>query len=108
MKIKELLYYDNDMRHLNGELETIMNCTFKAIELEFRKITIKYDATVILSWAYKESLRKQSSSSRMLSKRYHGFIEGMRVYIDIEFKKIKAHSHKYYNERVDLLAKQAA
>lgn len=101
-------FCDNDMRHLNGELEAVMNCILKAIELRFKKIIIRYDAAVIFSWSTKESHHRQSPSSRMLSKRYFQFITRMRAYIEIKFEKIKAHSHKYYNDRVDFLAKQAA
>ncbi|TGA96342.1 hypothetical protein E4665_15875 [Sporolactobacillus shoreae] len=101
-------FCDNDMRHLNGELEAVMNCILKAIELGFKKIIIRYDAAVIFAWSNKESRHKQSSSSRMLSKRYFEFITRARAYIEIEFEKITAHNHRYYNDRVDFLAKQAA
>ncbi|GAY78719.1 ribonuclease HI-related protein [Sporolactobacillus inulinus] len=101
-------FCDNDMKHLNGELEAVMNSILKAIDLGFTKIIIRYDASVILSWSNKESQRVRSNNSRLLSKQYHEFINRTRAYINIDFEKVKAHTHKYYNDRVDYLAKQAA
>ncbi|MEC2335176.1 RNase H family protein [Bacillus subtilis] len=97
----------NRLRHLNGELEAVMNSIMKAVELGFKEIVLHYDFYGSQRWSVKK-VKSKSTSVTTTSNQYRDFIDRMKQYIDIKFVKIKSHSGVYFHDRADFLAKQAA
>ncbi|MCJ8223667.1 viroplasmin family protein [Bacillus paralicheniformis] len=97
----------NDLKHVNGEIEAVINGIMKSIELGFKKVVIYYDFMGTSLWALRGS-RSKKSDIVFVADQYKAFVERARNYIDISFIKLKSHSGDYFNDRADFLAKQGA
>lgn len=89
-----------EMRNVAGEIMGSIEAIKWAISNKYTSIIIHYDYEGIEKWANgiwktnKEGTRKYAKS-----------IQEYRNFIDVEFKKVKAHSGDFYNEQADKLAK---
>ena len=90
------------MRNVSGEILGATRAIQEAIKLGLPKITIYYDYQGIESWANGDWKRNKKYTIK-----YHEFIQGARKRIQIEFKKVKAHTGVELNEVVDKLAKNS-
>lgn len=98
------LYDDAYHTHRNvaGEVKASELAIARAIEEEKNQIIIYHDYQGIASWA--DGSWKTNND---LTKSYKKFIDDARTKIKISFVKVKGHSNDAYNDRADLLAKQA-
>lgn len=92
----------NESHQIAGEVFGAAHAIQRAIQRGYQRITIYYDYLGIEKWATGEW-----RANKPVSKDYIKFIEKVKPLIDIDFKKVKAHSGEEYNERADQLAKQA-
>lgn len=90
------------MRNVAGEIMGAMKAVEKAIELGVKSLTIYYDYKGIEEWA-NDTWRRNLNCT----KNYFEFIKNSRKCIDIQFKKVLAHSGIYGNELADQLAKES-
>ena len=95
---------DNEMasmRNVAGEILGTQKAIEEAILNGFKKIKIHYDYIGIEKWATKEWKRNKPWTIA-----YSNFINEARNKIEIEFKKVDAHTGNKYNEMADKLAKK--
>lgn len=90
------------MRNVSGEIWGAMVAIKKAIERGFKKIIIYYDYLGIEKWA-----RGEWKTNKEGTRLYKKFIDKVSNGIEIEFRKVLAHSGNKYNELADSLAKKA-
>lgn len=91
-----------DSRNVAGEIEGVKTAITHALAKGYKRIVIFYDYEGIQKWAEKEWKAKVAISSD-----YVQFIEQMKYNVEIEFRKVKAHSGIKYNEKADELAKKS-
>ena len=89
-------------RNVAGELLGTMTAAAFAIKSGYKKLTIYHDYTGISMW-YKGQWKAESFAAR----EYAEFMNKTKKYVDIEFVKVEAHTGVYFNERADMLAKEA-
>lgn len=89
-------------RNVEGELEAATEAVHWAVENGHEKITIVYDYNGIEKWVTGEWKTKKE-----LTKDYVAEMRALKMHIEIDFVKVKAHSGERYNERADYLAKEA-
>ncbi|MED3821648.1 MULTISPECIES: ribonuclease H1 domain-containing protein [Priestia] len=91
-----------ETQNIAGEIEGVQNAITHAVGKDYKKIIVFYDYTGIEQWV--NGGWKANSS---IAKDYVSFINSMKRCIEIEFKKVKAHSGIKYNEMADALAKKS-
>ena len=91
------------MRNVSGELLGALKATSLAVEKGYSSIAIFHDYQGIASWAKGEWKCNKEKTIEYREK----MLEFQKKLI-ISFHKVQAHSGDYFNERADLLAKQAA
>lgn len=89
-------------RNVAGELLGTMTAVSIAIKNGFKKMKIYHDYTGISKW-YNGEWKAESFAAR----EYTEFMKKTKRYIRIEFVKVEAHTGVYFNERADILAKEA-
>lgn len=90
------------MRNVAGELLGSVRAVEYALRNHIPEIVICHDYEGIGAWA-----DKRWKANRVWTKNYADFIEKSRKRCNIKFKKVKGHSNNKYNDKVDMLAKQA-
>lgn len=90
------------MRNVSGEILGATRAIQEAMKMNLPKIVIYYDYQGIECWANGDWKRNKKYTIK-----YHEFVQGARKRIQIEFKKVKAHTGVELNEIVDKLAKKA-
>lgn len=93
---------DAELRNVAGEILGSMKAIEYGINSGYKKIIIAFDYEGIRSWAL-----GTWKTNKDATKRYKEFFDEHKTLIDIEFKKIKAHSKNKYNDMADRLAKKA-
>lgn len=93
---------DYQYRNVAGEIYGAVKAIEISLERGYKSIDLHYDYTGIRHWALGEWRRNNS-----LTQRYHDFMQDLKVKININFIKVKAHSGDGYNELADQLAKKA-
>ena len=91
------------MRNVSGEILGALKAASLAVEKGYSSIAIFHDYQGIASWAKGEWKCNKEKTIEYREK----MLEFQKKLI-ISFHKVQAHSGDYYNERADLLAKQAA
>ncbi len=89
-------------RNVAGEVKASELAIAKAIDDGKEQIVIYHDYQGIASWA-----KGEWKTNNDLTKTYKKFIDEAKTQIKIDFVKVKGHSNDKYNDRADLLAKQA-
>lgn len=93
----------NESKNVFGEIRGALKAVELAIANDFNEITIVYDYMGIECWA-----TDQWKANKVLTQDYKEFMQKYMKFIDIKFKKVKAHSGEdKYNDMADLLAKKA-
>lgn len=90
------------MRNVAGELLGSIKSIEWAYENDYDSIIIHHDYDGIEKWA-----NGTWKANKQGTKEYIDFINKFRNYLKINFKKVKAHSGDFYNEKADKLAKKA-
>ena len=90
------------MRNVAGEITGAVMAIKFAIKQKAKNIVIFYDYAGIEEWA--EGNWKANKAG---TQKYKAFIDSARPYINIGFEKVKAHTGDTFNERADILAKNA-
>ncbi len=90
------------LRNVSGEVEGAMKATEYAISKGYKDIVLCYDYQGIESWALGTWKRNNK-----ITQNYHAFMQEKFNEINIIFKKIKGHSGNKFNDRADILAKNA-
>ena len=88
------------MRNVAGEIHGAMAAIQAAADAGIRSITIFYDYMGIEMWA-----NGQWKTNKEGTRAYKTFIDGIRPLINIQFRKVAAHTGVRFNELVDQLAK---
>ena len=91
------------MRNVSGEILGALKAASLAVEKGYSSIAIFHDYQGIASWAKGEWKCNKEKTIEYREK----MLEFQKKLI-ISFHKVQAHSGDYFNERADLLAKQAA
>lgn len=91
-----------EMRNVAGEITGAVMAIKFAIKQKAKNIVIFYDYAGIEEWA--EGNWKANKAG---TQKYKAFIDSARPYINIGFEKVKAHTGDTFNERADILAKNA-
>lgn len=87
--------------NVEGELEAVLEAVHWAIENNHEKITIVYDYNGIEKWVTGEW-----KTNKDLTRGYAAEMKALKMHIEVDFVKVKAHSGQRYNERADYLAKE--
>lgn len=90
------------LRNVSGEVLGAMRAVEYAIENNHKEINLYFDYQGIESWA----LGTWKRNNRITSN-YHTFMQNKMKEIRVNFKKVKGHSGDKYNDRADVLAKEA-
>lgn len=91
-----------NLRNVAGELEAATQAVNIAIQKKYAGIVIYYDYAGI----YDLSVKKKKFKNKR-EQAYASFIQSSKRKIQIQFKKVKAHSAVEWNEAADKAAKQA-
>lgn len=91
-----------DMRNVAGEIEGAEFAMKYALENNIKKLKIHYDYMGIECWCTRDW---QAGKDRTIQ--YRDFYDEVSQYVEVEFVKVKAHSGNKYNDRADMLAKNA-
>ena len=90
------------MRNVSGELLGALKATSLAVEKGYSSIAIFHDYQGIASWA-----KGEWKCNKEKTIEYREKMLSYQKQIKITFHKVLAHSGDYFNERADILAKQA-
>lgn len=98
---------DNDPKYVEsfqiaGECFGSLNAIKWAKNSGFKKVIIHYDYLGIEMWA-----TEKWRTNKAVSKDYVTYFKQLAQHIEVEFKKVKAHSGVEFNELADQLAKDA-
>lgn len=88
--------------NIAGELFAAQKAIKEAVRLNMRKLTIIHDYEGIRAWA-----KKEWKANVKLTQEYVEFFDAYSKQITVDFIKVKSHSHDYYNDKADELAKKA-
>jgi len=91
------------MRNVSGEILGALKATSLAVEKGYSSIAIFHDYQGIASWA-----KGEWKCNKEKTIEYREKMLEFQKKLKISFHKVQAHSGDYFNERADLLAKQAA
>lgn len=97
--------YDKDaiaLRNVSGEVEGAMKAVEYALDNNIKEIVICFDYQGIESWAL--GIWKRNNR---ITQNYNKFMQEKMKKVKVKFKKIKGHSGDKYNDRADILAKEA-
>lgn len=89
-------------RNVTGEILGSVYAVIQAVKLGYTHIDIYYDYLGIEMWATKKWKRNYP-----LTEDYCKFMSEASKYIDIAFHKVKGHSGDMFNDKADLIAKEA-
>ena len=89
-------------RNVSGELLATMTAAAFAVKNGYGKLKVYHDYTGIAKW-YTGQWKADSFAAR----EYVEFMNRTRPHIEIEFIKVEAHTGVFFNERADILAKEA-
>lgn len=89
-------------RNVAGEMRAAIAATIFAHRLHLTEFYLHYDYVGIEQWATGGWKRNND-----FTKKYHEFMNEMKDKIEINFRKVKAHSNVTYNDKADELAKKA-
>ncbi len=89
-------------RNVAGELLATMTATAFALKNGYKKLCIYHDYTGIARW-YNGDWKAESFAA----KEYLEFMNKTKPLLQTEFIKVEAHTGVFFNERADILAKQA-
>ncbi len=92
----------SQMRNVAGELKGACVAMQYAYKNGFSKITIFHDYEGVSKWADNEW-----KTNLEYTKKYKEYAEKIRKKITVSFSKVLAHSGDEYNEKADMLAKEA-
>ena len=90
-------------RNVAGEVKASELAIKRAIADKKDQVIIYHDYQGIASWA-----QGDWKTNNDLTKSYKAFIDEAKKSIKIDFVKVKGHSNDKYNDKADLLAKEAA
>ena len=90
------------MRNVSGELLGALKATSLAVEKGYSSIAIFHDYQGIASWA-----KGEWKCNKEKTIEYREKMLEFQKKLKISFHKVQAHSGDYFNERADILAKQA-
>lgn len=90
------------MRNVSGEIHGSMRAVTEAMRMGASSVTIYYDYMGIECWA-----RGTWKANKEGTKAYRDFMQKNSAFIQIRFRKVKAHTGVRFNELADRLAKQA-
>lgn len=90
------------MRNVAGELKGACVAMQYAYRNDYKRITVFHDYEGVSKWA--DNLWKANLE---YTKKYADYVAVMRKKIDVKFSKVPAHSGVWYNEKADILAKEA-
>ena len=91
------------MRNVSGEILGALKAASLAVEKGYSSIAIFHDYQGIASWA-----KGEWKCNKEKTIEYREKMLEFQKKLKISFHKVQAHSGDYFNERADLLAKQAA
>lgn len=91
------------MRNVSGEILGALKATSLAVEKGYSSIAIFHDYQGIASWA-----KGEWKCNKEKTIEYREKMLEFQKKLKISFHKVQAHSGDHFNERADLLAKQAA
>ena len=91
-----------EMRNVAGEIIGCQEVVKKAIQLDIKNIDIFYDYAGIKEWATGSWKRNKEGTNQ-----YYYFMQSMKPAININFRKVEAHSGNEGNDEADRLAKEA-
>ena len=89
-------------RNVFGEIKGSMKAVTEAKKLGAKEIEIRYDYTGIEYW-----VTGKWQANKVNTKEYRDFMRNAEKEIKITFTKVKAHSSNQWNDRADILAKEA-
>lgn len=90
------------MRNVAGEIMAAMRAVKVAQNLNAKALEIYYDYAGIAAWAQGDWQAKQTYTQD-----YRDYMQAQRQNLKISFHKVAAHTGDTYNEKADLLAKEA-
>ncbi|NMA49067.1 MAG: RNase H [Tissierellia bacterium] len=90
------------MRNVAGEIKGAMCAMQWAIENNKKSLYIYYDYTGIENWA-----KGNWKTNKKGTKEYREYYNSIKDKLNVEFRKVKAHSGDQYNDEADQLAKDA-
>lgn len=90
------------MRNVSGEILGALKATSLAVEKGYSSIAIFHDYQGIASWA-----KGEWKCNKEKTIEYREKMLEFQKKLKISFHKVQAHSGDYFNERADILAKQA-
>ena len=90
------------MRNVAGEIKGAMCAMQWAIENNKKSLYIYYDYTGIENWA-----KGNWKTNKKGTKEYREYYNSIKDKLNVEFRKVKAHSGDPYNDEADQLAKDA-
>lgn len=90
------------MRNVAGEIKGAMCAMQWAIENNKKSLYIYYDYTGIENWA-----KGNWKTNKKGTKEYREYYNSIKDKLNVEFRKVKAHSGNQYNDEADQLAKDA-
>lgn len=110
-KNKEIIEYNNYLKDNNysnfnniaGELFGVISIINYALKGNYKKILINYDYMGIEKWA----LGVWKTNNTLTQRYYEFYNKYAKNIIEVDFRKVKAHSNNKYNDMVDNLAKMA-
>lgn len=89
-------------RNVAGELLGTMTAAAFAIKNGYKKLRVYHDYTGICKW-----YRKEWKAESFAAREYVEFMNKTRPVLETEFVKVEAHTGVFFNERADILAKEA-
>jgi viroplasmin and RNaseH domain-containing protein len=90
------------MRNVAGEIKGAMRAMEWAIEHDKKDLQIYYDYTGIENWA-----KGNWKANKKGTRDYQEYYNSIKNKLNVEFRKVKAHSGDKYNDEADQLAKDA-
>ncbi|MGL4774233.1 MAG: viroplasmin family protein [Clostridium sp.] len=90
------------LRNVSGEVMGAIKAVEYAINNNHKEVNIYFDYQGIESWALGTWKRNNNITAS-----YHSFMQEKMKQIIVKFRKVKGHSGDKYNDRADVLAKEA-
>lgn len=93
---------EHTMGNVSAEITAALTAVKWALKNNYKRIILYYDYKGVKDWVDGTwTARKEETENYALKMNQY------QKYIEIDFKKVPAHSGNYYNEKADRLAKQA-
>ena len=90
------------MRNVAGEIRGAMAAMEYALQEGFQTLYLYYDYAGIRHWCTGEW-----KANKPATQAYRAYYQGLEGLLDVQFQKVKGHSHNHYNDLADKLAKEA-